>query len=219
MADNLPMQKQSQRYQRHSTGLEFDRVGFFSDAVFVVAMTLLVVGIGVPAVAQHELSAALVEKRPEFVGFFVSFVVIGNYWLGHHRFYARLGAVSTRLMTINLVYLAAIAFMPFPTALVGTYSDEPISIVVYAMTLSLASGLEAVMLIVAHRDRLFAPALPGPMLRYVVGTALVPVLLFFISIPIAFVNPTWALLSWLLIFPLEFVWDRMFKPAGASGFP
>ena len=51
-----------------------------------------------------------------------------------------------------------------------------------------------------------------------VGTALMPVWVFFVSIPIAFVNTTWALQSWLLIFALEFPWARMFKPDGASGF-
>jgi len=121
-------------------------------------------------------------------------------------------------MTINLVYLAAIAFMPFPTALAGSYTEDPISIVAYAVTLGVASGIEAVMLIVAHREQLFTRALPGPVLRYAVGAALVPVLLFVISIPIALVNTTWAMLSWLLIFPLEFLWDRMFKPDGASEF-
>lgn len=210
--------KRSPRYQRNSAGLEFDRVGFFSDAVFAIAMTLLVVGIGLPTVPSSQLADALLEQRPEIVSFFVSFVVIGNYWLGHHRFYARLGAITTRLMTINLVYLAAIAFMPFPTALAGRYTDNPISVVMYAVTLGVAGGLEALMLVVAQREQLFTRALPRPVLRHAVGTALVPVLLFFISIPIAFVNTTWALLSWLLIFPLEFLWDRMFKPDAANEF-
>ncbi len=216
--DPLAVSKRSPRYQRNSTGLEFDRVGFFSDAVFAIAMTLLVVGIGLPTVPPSQLADALREQRPEIVSFFVSFVVIGNYWLGHHRFYARLGAITAPLMTLNLVYLAAIAFVPYPTALAGRYTDEPVSVVMYAVTLGVASGLEAVMLLVAQRGQLFTRALPRPVLRYLVGTALVPVLLFFISIPIAFVNTTWALLSWLLIFPLEILWDRLFKPDAASEF-
>ena len=210
------MSTPSPRYKRESTGLEFDRVAYFSDAVFAIAMTLLVVGIGIPTVTQNELGEALREKQPEIISFFVSFVVIGNYWLAHHRFYSRLGGITPRLMTINLVYLAAIAFVPFPTALAGKYTDNPISIVMYAITLGVASGLEAVMLVVAHREQLFVRTLPRPVLRYAVGASLVPVLLFFVSIPIALVHTTWALLSWLLIFPLEFLWDRKFKPDGAD---
>ena len=204
------------RYERESRGLEFDRVVFFSDAVFAIAMTLLVVGIGVPTVADNDLADALREKRPEIISFFVSFVVIGNYWLAHHRFYSRLSGITTRMMTINLVYLAAIAFTPFPTALAGKYTDDPISIVMYAITLGIASGLEAVMLVVAYREELFTRAMPHPVLRYAVGAALVPVFLFFVSIPIALADTTLALLSWLLIFPLELLWDRWFKPDGAD---
>jgi len=175
-------------------------------------MTLLVVGISLPTVPPSQLADALRDQRPEIV----SFVVIGNYWLAHHRFFARLGEITTPLMTINLFYLAAIAFTSFHTALAGRYTDDPISIVMYAVTLSFASTLEAAMLWVAQRGQLFTRSLPRPVLRYAVGTALIPVVVFFVSIPIAFVNTTWALLSWLLIFPLEFLWARMFKPDGAS---
>ena len=57
-----------------------------------------------------------------------------------------MASISTRLMTVNLVYLAAIAFVPFPTALAGQYTDDPVTIVIYAITLSVASGLDALML-------------------------------------------------------------------------
>ena len=123
MADTPPPARDRPRYERHSTGLEFDRFVFFSDAVFAIAMTLLVVGIGVPSVAENGLPHALRDKQPEIISFFVSFIVIGNYWLAHHRFIAHLAAISTRFMTINLVYLAAIAFTPFPTALAGKYTN------------------------------------------------------------------------------------------------
>ena len=82
-------------------------------------MTLLVVGIGIPHVRDAELADALRDKDNEIFSFFLSFVVIGFYWLAHHRFFSRLVAVDVRFMKLNLVYLAAIAFMPFPTALVG----------------------------------------------------------------------------------------------------
>jgi uncharacterized membrane protein len=204
------------RYERTSTELEFDRVAFFSDAVFAIAMTLLVVGIGVPTVSANGLNEALREKRPEIISFFISFVVIGYYWLGHHRFVARLSAMTTTLMKVNLVYLAAIAFTPFPTALAGKYTDEPISIVMYAVTLGVASGLEVVMLRVAHRQHLTTVRFPNPVVRWATGAALIPVFLFVVSIPIALINTEVALLTWLLVFPLELAWDRAIKPEGAD---
>ena len=113
------------RYQRSSTSLEFDRVIFFSDAVFAIAMTLLVVGIGIPKVADAGLDQALRDKRQEILSFFVSFVVIGFYWLSHHQFVSQLRAVDRTFMKLNLLYLAAIAFVPFPTALVGRVRHPP----------------------------------------------------------------------------------------------
>jgi uncharacterized membrane protein len=206
------------RYERHSPGLEFDRVAFFSDAVFAIAMTLLVVGIGVPEVAESGLDQALSDKRPEIVSFFVSFVVIGNYWLSHHRFFSHLVRVSGRLMLWNLVYLAAIAFTPFPTALAGRYTDRPISIVMYAIVLSFASGLEALMFLIADRDDLYAERLPRDVVRYSLVAALVPVVVFIGSIPIALVDTQYALLSWILIFPLEYAVDRRLKPLGSDDY-
>lgn len=204
------------RYERESHGLEFDRVAFFSDAVFAIAMTLLVVGIGIPTVSDSRLGDALRDKRPEIISFFISFVVIGNYWLGHHQFFSRLRAVSARLMTLNLVYLAAIAFVPFPTALAGKYTEEPVSIVMYAITLSVASGLEAVMFVVAHREGLFRIAIPRDVVRFTVVATVVPVAVFLGSIPVAFVSTTTALYTWLLIFPLEYLVDVALKPDGAD---
>lgn len=206
------------RYRRESKGLEFDRVAFFSDAVFAIAMTLLVVGIGIPTVSDAGLGDALREKRAEITSFFISFVVIGAYWRSHHRFWAQLDAVSNRLIVVNLFYLAAIAFTPFPTALAGKYTDEPVSIVIYAITLAVASGLQTVMLAVADRDDLLRRAMPRDVLRWGIVASAVPVVVFLASIPLAFGKTTWALYSWLLIIPLEVVVDRWLKPAGADAY-
>jgi uncharacterized membrane protein len=204
------------RYPRENPGLEFDRVAFFSDAIFAIAMTLLVVGIGIPAVIPDGLAHALDDKRPEIFSFFVSFVVIGNYWLGHHRFFSHLVAVSGRLMTVNLVYLAAIAFVPFPTALAGKYSDEPITIVLYAITLAVASALEAIMFLVADRHDLYATKLPRDLVRFSMVASLIPVVIFALSIPLALINTQVALLSWILIFPLEYLTTRWLRPPNIS---
>jgi uncharacterized membrane protein len=206
------------RYERKESSLEFDRVAFFSDAVFAIAMTLLVVGIGIPQVRTSDLGDALRDKESEILSFFISFFVIGFYWLGHHEFFSRLGSVNVRLMRFNLVYLAAIAFVPFPTALAGKYSDEPVTIVIYAITLSAASGLEAVMQYVANRDGLFRRTLPPPLLRFVMVASVIPVVVFLVSIPIAFASTQAALYTWILIWPLEVFAHKKLEPEGADEF-
>ncbi len=101
----------------------------FSDGVFAIAMTLLVVGIVVPVDVSpsdsvHELAKALDHLVPNFISFFIGFAVIGRYWAAHYEFVGLLARIDTRLIASNLVYLAFIAFLPFPTALLGTLFDQ-----------------------------------------------------------------------------------------------
>ena len=206
-------------YRRRSEELEFDRVAFFSDAVFAIAMTLLVVGIGIPHVSEDNLGKALNSKDAEIFSFFLSFVVIGFFWLAHHRFFARLAAVDVRFMQINLLYLAAIAFTPFPTAIVGVYGgNEPVGVVLYAVTLGVASFLEAAMLWRAQHEGLLRERMRDDVFRGNMAASLAPVAVFAISIPIAYLVSSGALLTWLLIFPLEWLIGRFVIPKDADRF-
>ena len=206
------------KYTRPS--LEFERFAFFSDAVYAIAMTLLVVGIAVPAMNDSgdsgEMWDLLVGLRHEFVSFFVGFAVLGRYWLAHHRFVAWLSAANSPLMVVNLAYLSIVAFLPFPTALVGRYEENVVAFAFYALVLAIISGLETLLAVVALRGKLLAFEIPAPVARYGFVASILPVAVFVLSIPLALVaGSTVALLSWLLIWPLEAVLDRM-RPARAS---
>ena len=206
------------RYERQSPSVEFDRVVNFSDAIFAIAMTLLVVGIGVPVATDAHFEHALSDKIPEIISFFVSFVVIGYYWLAHHRFFSQLVAVEQGLIMLNLVYLAAIAFVPFPTALVGKYEQFSVTVVIYAVTLGAASLLEAAMFARAQRQHLFRVDLPRDVYRWGMVASVLPVVAFAISIPIAFADPTLALCTWLIVWPAEYLADRWLKPDAADDY-
>jgi uncharacterized membrane protein len=195
------------RYERGTE--EFGRVATFSDGVFAIAMTLLVVGIAVPTVEESELNTALSDLFPDIIAFFISFLVIGRYWVAHHRFFARLGAVDSGLMTVNLMYLAAIAFVPFPTGLVSRYENSAITIVIYASALGAASLLEGGMLVMARRAHAFREPPGDDVFRFEVIASVIPVTLFVISVPIAFVSTTLALWSWILVFPAERIIARL----------
>ena len=201
-------------YARRSMALEFDRFAFFSDAVYAIALTLLVVGIAVPTIEDADSSGqmwdVLVDKGHEFVSFFVGFAVIGRYWLAHHRFVAVMAAVDTRLMAVNLVYLAFIAFLPFPTALVGRYEENFVAFAFYTVVLSCVSALETVLFVVAERRRLLVVDVPKDVYRFGIAASTLPVVVFVLSIPLAAAaNSTVALLSWILIWPLEALLDRL----------
>jgi uncharacterized membrane protein len=198
---------------------EFTRVVAFSDGVFAIAMTLLVVGIGVPAISDSasvdQLADALDDTSESFISFFISFAVIGRYWVAHHRFFSLLSHMDVRFIAINLVFLALIAFLPFPTDLLGTYFDNPLSVGIYAVAVGLVSGLEVVMFAHAHRNDLLRRRLPESVYRWGRFASLSPVLFFAASIPVAFISTTAAVAVWFLGFPFGLLADRR-KPREAD---
>ena len=191
--------------------LEFDRVAFFSDAVFAIAMTLLVVGIEVPKLVNAaQLGDSLRDLESSILSFFISFIVIGFYWRGHHRFFAILRAVDNTFITMNMAFLAIIAFVPFPTALIGAYEQEPVAFVLYAVTLTAASL--ALVLLNAHatRARLREAPLTGDARRHELVAQAIPIVIFLLSIPLALATSTSvALWSWASIWVFESVIDRV----------
>lgn len=207
----------ARRYDRNS--VEFGRTLAFSDGLFAIAMTLLVVAIAVPNLKDsdsvHDLAEALNDLTPDFVSFFISFAVIGRYWLAHHQFVALLKAMDQRIITLNLVYLAFIAFLPFPTALLGSYFENPLSIVIYAVNVGLVSGMEVVLFRHAYRGGLLEKQPREEVYRYGILMSASPLLFFAISVPIAFLSTTLAVCTWFLGIPLAAFSER-WKPEGAD---
>jgi uncharacterized membrane protein len=205
---------------RHGRGTdEFSRVVNFSDALFAIAMTLLVVGIEVPDLSDGasvgELADVLNDDLGSFVSFVISFTVIGRYWLAHHGFFARLAAVDGGLIGINLVYLMFVAFLPFPTGLLGNYFENPLAIVVYAVAVAAVSGMEVVLFRHAQGRGLFQREMPDEVFRWGVRLSLSPLIGFLISIPLAFVSTTLAVVAWFLPVPYQ-VFENRRKPKHAD---
>jgi uncharacterized membrane protein len=192
---------------------EFARVVAFSDAIFAIAMTLLVLEIGVSGLpddggTSRQMLDALRDALPQIVSFAVSFWVIGRYWLAHHWFFSKLERIDRRLLSLNILYLAFIAFLPFPTALLGDYEQNAIAFAVFALSMSAVSGLEIVLARHAHGARLMQPGIPPGAWTWAKRASLFPVAVFVLSIPIGFVNTTVALLCWLALAPIGHVINR-----------
>jgi uncharacterized membrane protein len=94
-------------------------VAFFTDAVFAIAMTLLIVTVQVrplngPIDAPGTLLGAMTGLWPQIFSFFLAFLLLGRYWMAHHAFFSGLKSIDRRVVAWNLVYLAFVAFLPFP---------------------------------------------------------------------------------------------------------
>jgi uncharacterized membrane protein len=122
------------------TFMNLNRFEAFSDGVFAIAMTLLVIEIKVPDLSQATASTAinvLIQTAPHILSYITSFLVIGVLWLNHHALFHLLKRVDRIALTINLVLLMCVAFIPFPTALIGEYGKLQPIVMFYGLTLSL----------------------------------------------------------------------------------
>ncbi len=202
-------------YRRGSD--EFGRVLAFSDGIFAIAMTLLVIAITVPTIrdttSAKDLADALADNSEAYITFFISFAVIGRYWVAHHQFFALLGRMDIRLVWVNLVYLGFIAFLPFPTDLLGTYFNNPLSVGVYAVAVAIVSGLEVLLLRSAHDSGLMQREMSPEIYRWAVFLSSTPVLFFLISVPVAYVSTTLAVLLWFGTIPFA-ISTRNRRPPG-----
>jgi uncharacterized membrane protein len=95
------------------------RTEAFSDGVFAIAITLLVLDIHVPVTEFHHLWAGIGHEWPSYLGYATSFAAVGGLWLAHHGVFRRMRYANDRVMRINLLLLMAVSFLPFPTSLVA----------------------------------------------------------------------------------------------------
>ena len=210
------------RYQREGPGLEFDRVTFFTDAVFAIAMTLLVVEVGVPEALDGTdtdpgaLLAELRDKVPLIAAFFLGCFVIGSYWAAHHRFVARLAVVDLRFVFLTVVYLSFIALLPFPT---GSWASSRRPDLHRRVRRQHGRGQHDGGSAPSHawRNKLLSQDMPRDAFRWMLTMSLSPVALFILSLPVAFIATWLAVLVWALSIPVQGFLNRR-RPASADLF-
>jgi len=177
--------------------LGFERLVFFSDAVFAIAITLLVLDLKLQTGPHGEiLIAALI---PKLLGFVVSFSVTSFYWLAHHRLFKTLRAESAALRGVNLVFLACVVFLAFPSSVISAYPATPWAVIFYALSVATTGILMGTLVLVARRPALMrAGETRGGTLGLCLRALGVPAV-FLGSCLVAREDALAAMLSWLAI--------------------
>ena len=181
-----------------------DRLLTLSDGVVAIALTLLVLQLRVPLLShlnQIHLRACrqLGDEGDQLIAYLISFYVVANFWLVHHRVFVQLRGQSEDLAWLNFAFLFTISIMPFASDLIGQYGENPLAVTIFAVNLLLASlATQATLELARHRGLMVKGADPrdrrAGMLR-AAGSSVV----ILVSIAVAWVNPDLAKYLWLLM--------------------
>jgi uncharacterized membrane protein len=201
----------------HRAQYALERLALFSDAVFAIAITLLVIEIrALHVMSDHEAVAYLRESIPKFFGFALSFLVIGIYWVSHHRLFSFLVKFNIGVLWLNLLVLFTVTLMPFSTAFYSEnfsyttpylwYSANVAAARLWAYVSSPARALVVGMENRRVRKYFFLSNLIGPAI-WSAGFLLGVVEFYFPSVLLT----TFSRSIYVLLFPASFILRRRYK--------
>lgn len=194
----MPGQRSAKR--REENEVEFSRIVAFSDGVFAIAITLLVLNLNVPThlPAGEKLNSILWDQHQDILAYVLSFAIIGRFWIVHHRFFGSVVSFDARLLGLNLFYLGWIAFFPFSARVFGDHAGDTAAIVLYALNLA---GITLVgMGMTGYARRVGLSEMSAAEAREGGRRAITVAAVFLASIPVAFVAPRLAPFLWLALF-------------------
>jgi len=193
--------------------INLERIGGFSDAVFAVAITLLILTIDVPVVSDvSELGSELKALWPKFLGFLISFLIIGFFWVAHHFIFNYLRRLTPGLLWLNLFFLMFIVILPFSSDLMSEYNNSKVAVMFYGANMALASLMLLLLwMYMSHDNRLIDEDFDPALRRHLLLMYLNMTIIFLISVAVAAVNASASQYIYLLLIPNSFVLERMHR--------
>lgn len=195
-------------FSRFAQGeLRLNRIEAFSDGVFAIIVTLLVLDLKVPA--QHnpksvsELAGLLVQLLPQFLSWLISFVIVCKFWLNHHHIFGLARHANYSLVWLNVIFLMCQSFIPFPTALMGEHSSNPLAVSFFGCVMA----INTIAFIAMHRyilRHLLKPEFVSTQDPHIILKSFVGVISYLIGAGCAWFNVEVAFAVYLLT-PLFFI--------------
>jgi uncharacterized membrane protein len=188
------------------------RILTFSDGVFAIAILLLLIDIKLPAgTTAANLGSTLISLWPNYLAFFISFIVIGLYWSAHVRLFREIIRYDWVLVWLNLLYLFFIVIIPFSTAILSGYG-ETLPVIIYAGIISCAGYMNTFVRLYSMRNhRLVSSDLRASDIRKGIILSLIAPFGFTISIGIAFISSLAAECFWIGTSVIHVVFQRLVK--------
>jgi len=186
---------------------QLERMILFSDAVFAIAITLLAIEIKVPDIAHNIVNDQLLAQKlgeliPKFIGFFISFMVIGIYWIVHHRMFGYVTNYNQRLLWLNLFFLLAVVLMPFSSGFYSEYVMRrmKIPVILYICNITFLGIMGLVIWnYISNPKRNLSEGITPEMSKYFRFRSLVPPSAFLLLGILYFINPEIAVYVPILI--------------------
>lgn len=192
-----------------------ERTVFFSDAVFAIAMTLLVLEIKLPSITEAEslgIDEILSNRIPNFICFAISFIVTALFWRAHMVTCTYVKSVSNRFVWINIWLLFFVVVMPFTTALYANYGFmDNIAFSLYCLNIAVIGIFNYLLMAHVIKTEDLIKTLGEAAVRWSKRRALIVPVVFVLAIVLAMVAPMTSRYAFILIFVLQAIGDRMYK--------
>ena len=199
------------------------RILALSDGVFAFAITLLVLDLVVPAFGPNQditaLPSLLADKWDSFFNYFLSFTMIAVWWNSHQRYFEYIRGYDGRLKALNLLILLTITLIPFCTKLLDTWSSlrfpslsSPFAVALYAFNEGAVGTFLALTWRHVTKDHRFIDnRLNQQTIDRMRITSIIPPIMFYLSIPLAYLGAPIAWISWYAIFPIAYTLRRRYS--------
>jgi uncharacterized membrane protein len=187
-----------------------NRIVNLSDGVFAIAITLLILDIRVPEIPEGmvatELPGELLALWPKYLGYLLSFLGISVFWNIHNSIFHSIRSYDRGLMWLNFLFLMFVAFLPFPTSLLGEYGSYQLPVAIYAGTLAVSRLLLTVLYwYTTSANRSIAEAQDPAIVRFFLIRGLTIPGIFLLSIAVSFYSVSAAIWSWVVLIVVDAV--------------